>query len=134
MPTLKIANSPADLGTVQGMEISKSVFRFPEFGSEPIGKVSNVKLFGDTKLTFDATFNEEAWEALQKACARIAKIHVPSPFPGVRKGEKVTLHFKDGFDDRQITGVLYHVRKPYAHSEDRIYYIREEWPVGTPTR
>lgn len=127
MPTLKIAPSPADLGTVEAMEFTKPVFTFPDFGTEPIGHIRDVQLIKNMKLTCDVKFTEEAWQALQKACSRIAKIHVPEKFPGVRKGEKVTLHFQNAYGDQQVTGILYHVRKPYKDSEDRIYYIREEF-------
>jgi hypothetical protein len=129
MATLKLPKSLADLGLRKESAVGKAV-PWSAWRTTPLGKVSKVKL-KKSRLDFKAKFNKKGWKALRKACARIVKFQLSEKLPGVKKGEKVTLHIKNGFDDRDVTGILYHVRKPYRDSESRIYYIREEF-AGIP--
>ena len=112
-------------GTVEQMEVSKPVFTFKPFG-DSLGKVTDIKL-NKTQFNCKVKFSKEGWEFLRKATARVIKIGLSAKFPGIRKGEKVTLHLSDGWSNRDVTGVLYHIRKPYRDREDRIYYLREEF-------
>lgn len=121
MATLQVI-SP--IGVVRKMAISKPVFAYKPFG-KPLAEVAAELPRGCMKFECTVEYTKEGWELIQKACARNVTIRLPGKFPGIRKGETVTLHLSDGFNDRDVTGVLYHVRKPYRDSEDRIYYIRE---------
>lgn len=127
MATLKIAKSQADLGIRKESAVGNAVPWFT-WNATPFGKVTKVKL-KKSRLDFKVKFNKKGWEALRKATARVYKIGLSEKMPGVKKGEKVTINGLDtAFGcESKVTGILYHVRKPYRDSESRIYYIREEF-------
>ena len=93
---------------------------------EPMATASNVRRC-DNKVEFQVKFTDDGWEQIAKALARVHQIEVSSPIPGIKKGDTITMHHRGFFEDRDVTGILYHIRKPYRDSETRIYFIREEF-------
>jgi hypothetical protein len=131
MTTLKHAPSLAALGIAKETVIGNPVISFggTDLG-KPVAQLTDFKLKG-SKLECTWKFTEEGWESLRKATACVIKVGLSQKMPGVKKGETITVHIKDGFADREVKGVLYHVRKPYKDPEARDYYIREEF-AGIP--
>jgi len=101
-------------------------FRFESSVPTVLGRARNV-VRTEHSVSCRIQFNEEGWEFLRKTLARTVKIELPEPNASLRKGRVVTMRFNGWCEQRDVTGLLYHIRKPYKDSEARIYYIREEF-------
>jgi len=113
--------------TIDGKTLGEPTNVWIDGDATQIGTVRDVVLQSHI-VDCSVEFNEEGWNYLRKAMSRVLILPVPRPMEAAKKGRPCSVTI----GDRLVVCTLYHIRKPRRDSEERIYYIREEF-AGIPS-